>query len=141
MRILIMGLPGSGKTTLAEKLVEDIKATGRGVEWLNADQIRETADDWDFTEEGRTRQAERMAEFASDAEAVNYVVVADFVCPTDQLRTIFNPDIVVWMDTITEGRFEDTNQIFEKPENYDYHVIAFSDNNRWSELIVERLDV
>jgi adenylylsulfate kinase len=136
-----MGLPGSGKTTLAEKLVEDIKATGRRVEWLNADQIRKAADDWDFTEEGRTRQAERMAKFAVDAEAMNNIVVADFVCPTVQLRTIFNPNIVVWMDTITEGRFEDTNRMFEKPENYNYRVTAFSDNTRWSELIIEKLDV
>jgi adenylylsulfate kinase len=141
MKILIMGLTGSGKTTRAEILVEDITATGGGVEGLNADQIRAAADEWDFTEEGRIRQAERMAKFALDAETMNKVVVADFVCPTAQLRTIFNPDIVIWMDTIAEGRFEDTNQVFEKPEYYDYRVIAFSDNTRWSELIIERIDV
>lgn len=131
-----MGLPGSGKTTLAEKLVEELKAVGRNVEWFNADKIRELYNDWDFSEEGRFRQAERMANFANTAEKQGKIVVADFVCPTHKLRSVFDPDIVVWMDTIIAGRFEDTNKIFEEPISYDYHVTEF-DAFPWAKVIAD----
>ena len=57
--ILIMGLPGAGKTTLAEELAPKLNAKR-----LNADEVRKEANDWDFSEEGRKRQAKRMADFA-----------------------------------------------------------------------------
>ena len=137
MRILVMGLPGSGKSTFAKKLVEDIKAVGRGVEWFNADNMRKAFNDWDFSEEGRIRQAERMAKFAHNAETMNNIVVADFVCPTQKLRNIFKPDIVVWMDTIAAGRYADTNKIFEAPTRYDYHITEL-DAMPWTKVIADQ---
>ena len=101
-----MGLPGSGKTTLAKLLVPMFNAV-----WLNADEVRKKADDWDFSPSGRTRQAERMKSFAQKALDENRNVIADFVCPTEQTREDFNADYIIWMDTIKEGRFEDTNKM------------------------------
>ena len=138
MRILIMGLPGSGKTTFAEKLVADLNEINQNVEWINADKIRELYNDWDFSDEGRFRQAERMANFANTAEQQGKIVVADFVCPTHKLRTIFNADIIVWMDTITQGRYEDTNKIFEPPLKYDYRIKEF-DAMPWTKIIADQI--
>ena len=117
MRILVMGLPGSGKSTLANPFAELI-----GGVWLNADQIREQYNDWDFTTEGRLRQAHRMRYLADGIELSGKIAVADFVCPTEELRNLFNADYTIWMDTIREGRYADTNAIFETPTQIDYHV-------------------
>ena len=108
-----MGLPGSGKTTLASKLVKLINA-----EWINADNVRREANDWDFSPEGRIRQSKRMLQLAQDLKKSNNVVV-DFVCPTHKTREIFNPDFIIWMDTIKKGRYENMNKMFKKPKNYD----------------------
>jgi hypothetical protein len=116
-KILIMGLPGSGKSYLADKLVSKIDAV-----WLNADRVREEANDWDFSVEGRQRQAKRMNDLAQKALNENKNVVADFVCPTVKTRKDFGADYTVWVDTIKEGRFEDTNKVFEKPDEYDFRV-------------------
>lgn len=125
MKILIMGLPGSGKTTLAKPFAELI-----GGVWINADQIRERYNDWEFTPEGRLRQAQRMRYLADGVELAGKIAVADFVCPTEELRQLFNADYTIWMDTISEGRFANTNQIFEKPVHVDYHVEEwFSDTH------------
>ena len=123
-KILIMGLPGAGKTTLASKLVPLINA-----KWLNADEVRKQANDWDFSDEGRKRQAKRMAEFAEKFKNEGNHVIADFVCPTPKARELFSADFVVWVDTISEGRFEDTNRIFQKPEKVDFHVTFWNDDN------------
>jgi len=119
MKILIMGLPGSGKTHLAERLQKHLDNCA----WYNADKIREMADDWDFTPDGRHRQSFRMAALAMFESDQGRKVICDFVCPTKITRNIFNPDITIWMDTIKEGRFEDTNKMFEKPTNADYHFV------------------
>ena len=116
-KILIMGLPGSGKTTLASKLVPLLNA-----KWLNNDKVRREANDWDFSEEARIRQAKRMADLAEKYKKEGHYVVADFICPTPKARELFNADYVVWVDTIKEGRFDDTNAMFVKPEKYDCHV-------------------
>ena len=116
-KILIMGLPGSGKSYLADKLVSKIDAV-----WLNADRVREEANDWDFSVEGRQRQAKRMNDLAQKTLNENKNVVADFVCPTVKTRKDFGADYTVWVDTIKEGRFEDTNKVFEKPDEYDFRV-------------------
>ena len=112
-----MGLPGAGKTTLAEEIAPKLKAKR-----LNADEVRKSANDWDFSEEGRKRQAKRMADFALKLKNQGNYVVADFICPTPEARSLFPADFVIWVDTIKEGRFEDTNQMFVKPEKYDFHV-------------------
>ena len=112
-----MGLPGSGKTTLAKPFAELI-----GGVWINADQVREKYNDWDFTDEGRQRQAHRMRHLADGIELAGKIAVADFVCPTEELRQLFAADYTIWMDTIPEGRFADTNAIFENPSRVDYHV-------------------
>jgi adenylylsulfate kinase len=115
--ILIMGLPGSGKTTLAGELAPMLNAKR-----LNADEVRKEANDWDFSEEGRKRQAKRMSDFALKLKEQGFDVVADFICPTPEARNLFPADYVIWVDTIKEGRFDDTNKMFIKPDKFDFHV-------------------
>lgn len=117
MKILIFGLPGSGKSTLAEPFAELI-----GGVWINADKVRTHYDDWDFSPEGRIRQAQRMKHLSDGVVMAGKIAVADFVAPTDEARAQFDADYTVWMDTIEEGRFEDTNAMFEQPIEYNYHV-------------------
>ncbi len=124
-----MGLPGSGKTTLAKHLVPMYNAV-----WLNADEVRKDADDWDFSEEGRKRQSLRMSKLAKEARDNNRNVVADFVCPTEETRKQFGADYTIWMDTIKEGRFEDTNKMFVPPKDYDFKV-PYMDASMWAFLI------
>ena len=124
MKILIMGLPGSGKTYLAERLVPIINAA-----WYNADKIREMANDWDFSDIGRDRQSKGMRAFADFEKSHGRFVVCDFVCPTRATRENFDADFVVWMDTVKKGRFEDTNRIFQKPEKVDSHLKLWNDYN------------
>lgn len=137
MKILVMGLPGSGKTYLTERLVPLLKAA-----WYNADKLREMANDWDFSEEGRLRQSQRMRAFADFEKNNGRLVVCDFVCPTKQTRLNFDADIVIWMDTIKEGRFEDTNKLFEDPVNVDFHILEWNDNNhiKIAEDILNKFD-
>jgi len=122
--ILIMGLPGSGKTTLANELGPMLKAKR-----LNADEVRKEANDWDFSEEGRKRQAKRMADFALNMREDGSYVVADFICPTPEARSLFPADYIVWMDTIKEGRYEDTNKLFEVPRKVDFHIKEWNEKN------------
>ena len=131
--ILIMGLPGAGKTTLANELAKLIESKR-----LNADEIRRVANDWDFSEEGRTRQSKRMSDAALKLKNEGNNVIADFICPTPEARKLFPADYIVWIDTIKEGRFEDTNQMFVKPEKYNFHVTT-QDANLWAPKIAEDL--
>ena len=117
MRILIFGLPGSGKTTLAEPFAKEI-----GGVWINADEVRERYHDWDFSPEGRLRQAERMRHLADGVVSAGKIAVADFVAPTFLTRIKYKADFEVWMDTIEESIYADTNAVFEKPLEWDYHV-------------------
>jgi adenylylsulfate kinase len=131
--ILIMGLPGSGKTTLAEELAPLLSAKR-----LNADEVRKEANDWDFSEEGRKRQARRMADFALRLKEEGNFVVADFVCPTPEARALFPADFIIWVDTIKEGRFDDTNKMFVKPSKFDYHVTT-QDAKNWAPKIIKEI--
>jgi broad-specificity NMP kinase len=147
-RILIMGLPGSGKTHMAEALkkyleqqgsmdmcsAEMLPITGLNarVTWFNADDVRRKYNDWDFSKEGRIRQSIRMLEFAL-ASSTEYVI-CDFVAPIPEMRNNFKADWTVWMDTIEEGRFEDTNRMFVPPEVYDFRVTE-QNAEKWAEFV------
>tara|TARA_Y100000768_G_scaffold81261_1_gene57898 strand:- start:32 stop:442 length:411 start_codon:yes stop_codon:yes gene_type:complete len=131
--ILVMGLPGAGKTTLANELAPALNAKR-----LNADEVRKAANDWDFSEEGRARQAKRMADLALKLKVEGNYVVADFICPTPEARKLFPADYVIWVDTIKEGRFEDTNLMFVKPNKFNYHVTS-QDAKLWAPKIIEEL--
>ena len=134
MKILIFGLPGSGKSTLAKPFAELI-----GGVHINADEVRTHYNDWDFSHEGRIFQAHRMKFLADGVVRAGKVAIADFVCPTNEAREAFDPDFTVWMDTIKEGRFEDTNAIFETPDHVDYHVSAwFEDTHAQLLPVVQR---
>jgi len=136
-RILIMGLPGAGKTTLAAdigaRLLFNKKFT-----WFNADAIRERYNDWDFSEEGRLRQARRMRELADKEIEQGRLAICDFVCPLPEMREIFDADVTVWVDTIQEGRYEDTNKLFVPPEKYDFRVTE-QDSTKWAAIIATHL--
>lgn len=139
-KILIMGLPGSGKTYFAERLKQWLEQNGSmtpermtryettpgfnemqaKVDWFNADDVRKRFNDWDFSREGRIRQSLRMAEFALKCSG-DYVI-CDFVAPLPEMRHNFKADWTIWIDTIEKGRFEDTNKAFVAPEIYDFRI-------------------
>lgn len=129
MKILICGLSGSGKSTLAEPFANLI-----GGIWLNANAVRKQYDDWDFSTKGRLRQTLRMAHIADGIVMADKIAVADFICPTHITRDWFNADYTVWMDTIKESQYQDTDAMFEKPKHYDYHVAKWFDNTH-TELV------
>ena len=128
-----MGLPGAGKTTLANELATLIK-TKR----LNADEVRRAANDWDFSEEGRKRQAKRMSDSAVKLKSEGNNVIADFICPTPEARSLFPADCTIWVDTIKKGRFDDTNAMFVKPEKFDFHVTT-QDAKVWAPKIAKEI--
>jgi len=150
-KILIMGLPGAGKTTLAialkkyieetalAKLPEELKsdpemvqAFERTINMFNADEIRTRFNDWDFSHDGRIRQSLRMAEFA--LKSISDFSIADFVAPLPEMRHNFKADWTIWVDTITEGRYADTNKAFVPPEQYDFRITE-QDADKWAEFI------
>ena len=128
-----MGLPGSGKTTLANELGLMLNAKR-----LNADEVRKVADDWDFSREGRIRQAKRMAELALKYKAEGHYVLADFIAPTPEARSLFPADYTIWVNTIKAGRFDDTNLMFVKPKTFDYQVTT-QDAKNWALKIIKEI--
>ena len=130
-----MGLPGAGKTTLANEMAPYLNAKR-----LNADEVRKAANDWDFSEEGRVRQAKRVSYLAEKFKKEgNYdYLVADYICPTPQTRKLFNADYVIWINTIKKGRFEDTNKMFIKPDKFDYHITTMDAKN-WAPKIYKEI--
>lgn len=136
-RILIMGLPGAGKTYFAERLKKYIEVHGERslssietdkpypklsarVDWFNADDVRRKFNDWDFSKEGRIRQSIRMFDFAVSCKGE--YVICDFVAPLPEMRNNFKADWTIWIDSIDQGRFEDTNKAFIPPEFYDFRI-------------------
>lgn len=135
MKVLIMGLPGSGKTWLAERLK---KHTGWG--WFNADEVRGMANDWEFGHEARLRQARRMNNLAQFESNNGRIVMCDFVCPLPETREIFNAEYTIWIDTIKEGRFEDTNKMFVEPTSYDLLITDHLSDDAIEELAKNLMD-
>ena len=117
MKILIFGLSGSGKTTLAKELAYHFQ-----LPHYNADTIREFYNDWDFSEPARVRSAHRMSQFKFG--------ILDFICPLEESRRIITPDYCIWMDTISECEFEDTNQMFEKPNLYNIRITNWQESDK-----------
>ena len=111
-----MGLSGSGKSTLSKSL----KVMLKSCEWFNADVIRSIHDDWDFSVDGRLRQVERITKLTNESRAK--YIIADFIAPTQEIRDIFKPDILIWMDTIQSSKYSDTDTIFEPPVKYDLRI-------------------
>lgn len=135
-KILICGLPGAGKTWLAERLVKELDDCA----WFNADKIREAANDWDFSPEGRTRQAQRMYALCDFENWNGRNALADFVAPTESTRADFEADVTIWMDTIKEGRYEDTNKMFEPVKDADFvvtHHMSDEEIKDFSKRVIE----
>ena len=132
-----MGLPGSGKTTLATAIGARL-FFNKKFTWFNADAIREKYNDWDFSEEGRLRQARRMRELSDREIKQGRLAICDFVAPTNEIRDIFNADYTIWLDTIREGRYADTNAIFVPPEQYDIRITE-QNADYWAEVIADEL--
>jgi len=135
-RILIMGLPGAGKTYLAQHVLEHLQNNRKTVMWLNADDVRKKYNDWDFSHEGRIRQSLRMRELA-DSYDVDFVI-CDFVAPLVEMRNNFKADWTIWVDTIDQGRFEDTNKVFVAPEQYDFRITE-QESEKWGEFIAAHI--
>ena len=148
-RILIMGLPGAGKTYLAQHILDHLQDSYKvnelsltpvskiKVGWLNADDVRKKYDDWDFSEAGRIRQSKRMRELADAMTDMDYVI-CDFVAPLVEMRNNFKADWTVWVDTIDRGRYEDTNRAFVPPEQYDFRVTE-QNAEKWGEFIAAHI--
>ena len=135
-RILVMGLPGSGKTYLSQYILEQLQNAGKSVTWLNADDIRARYNDWDFSTEGRIRQSKRMRKLADQADT-DYAM-CDFVAPLVEQRNNFKADWTVWVDTIDRGRFEDTNRAFVPPEIYDFRITE-QNAERWADYVADHI--
>jgi hypothetical protein len=130
-KILIMGLPGAGKTTLARTLAPMLRAV-----LFNADEVRANINkDLGFSLEDRIEHARRMGWLCDKVVEAGGIAIADFVCPTPQTRAAFGAAMVVWVDRIAEGRFADTNRMFAPPAAYDLRVTAGEPAAVWAERV------
>ena len=129
MRIIIIGLSGSGKTSLAKELAIKLKA-----KHLNADELRQEYNDWDFSEAGRLRQAHRIKNLSDKHD----LVVCDFIAPKEIHRHIVDADILIWMDTVKESKYKDTDKLFEIPKNYSLRILE-KNSNYWANIIYDKI--
>lgn len=133
-KVLIMGLPGAGKTTLAQALVPRL-----GAVHFNADAARQNVNkELGFSLDDRIEQARRMGWLCDRVVEAGYVAVADFVCPTPETREAFGRAFVIWMDRIWECRFADTNRVFVRPADYQVRVLPQGSAEEWAEAIEAR---
>lgn len=138
MKVLIYGLSGAGKTTLAKYLIELL---GDRAEHINADAVREEVNDWDFSVEGRERQLQRMRILTEQAHEKGKIAIADFICPFEKYRELFEADYEIFVDTVKECEYEDTNKLFERPVSMpDYVVSEHRDDYDAREIVWELLD-
>jgi adenylylsulfate kinase len=132
-----MGLSGSGKSELAKELHSLFQEHNILSVRINGDEVRESYKDWDFSPEGRLRQAERMARLAKKSDA--QFVIADFIAPTKQTRDIFNPDMLIWLDTIRSSKYTNTDVVFQNPKNYQFKVKK-KDSKKWAKTIFDKIN-
>jgi adenylylsulfate kinase len=137
MKILIMGLSGSGKSELAKELHSLFQEHNILSVRINGDEVRESYKDWDFSPEGRLRQAQRMARLAKKSEA--QFVIADFIAPTKETRDIFNADMLIWLDTIRSSKYTNTDVVFQNPKNYQFKVKK-KDSKKWAKTIFDKIN-
>lgn len=137
-KILIIGLPGAGKTTLAKALTPRLSAVH-----FNADEVRKHVNrDLDFSEADRIEQARRMGWLCDQVVKSGGIAIADFICPTPEARAAFlegGDAFIVWVDRIKKGAFEDTNKMFVPPERYDLRVLPEGAVEYWREQVAERV--
>jgi cytidyltransferase-like protein len=134
-KILIMGLPGAGKTTLATTLAPLLNAVA-----FNADAVRANLSrDLGFSHEDRIEHARRMGWMCDRVVEAGGTVIADFICPTEETRAAFGHAFTIWVDRIHAGRFEDTNQLFTAPARFDFRVSADGAPQYWAEQVLARL--
>lgn len=135
-KILVMGLPGSGKTTFSKELKNYFENNNKTVVWFNADIIRKKHNDWDFTLEGRIRQSIRMKSYALNCKE-DYVI-CDFIAPLPEMRNNFSADYIVWMNTIQKGRYDDTNDMFVPPKKCDFCIIELN-AIKWAQIVGKKI--
>lgn len=138
-KILIMGLPGAGKTFLAREIYKDLNAI-----WLNGDKVRNKYKDWDFSKEGRIRQAKRMNFLSNQFVQKGKNVVMDFICPNEDSFKNLKVDFIIWVDTIKTGRWirrhlEDINPVFKKPKIYNLRVTT-KDAKFWKVIALDKIE-
>jgi adenylylsulfate kinase len=137
MKILIMGLSGSGKSELAKELHNLFQKHEMLSVRINGDDVRKANNDWDFSPEGRIRQANRIAKLAKKSEVK--FVIADFIAPTKETRDIFNPDMLIWLDTIKTSKYTNTDVVFQNPKNYQFKVKK-KDSKKWAKTIFDKIN-
>jgi hypothetical protein len=134
-KILIMGLPGSGKTTLARSIAPAINAV-----YFNADQVRANINrDLGFSPEDRIEHASRMGWLCDRVVDAGHTAIADFICPTPETRAAFGSAFIIFVDRINEGRFEDTNRLFVPPDLYDLRVVGAGTPEYWAKAAISAM--
>lgn len=132
-----MGLSGSGKSELAKELHSLFQENEISSIRINGDEVREFHKDWDFSPDGRVRQAQRMARLAKKSEA--QFVIADFIAPTKETRDIFNADMLIWLDTVKTSKYTNTDVVFQNPKNYQFKVNK-KNSKKWAKTIFDKIN-